>query len=88
MRITKHFEDRLKERFNYTVDGLLSDLKNKKVGGVYKIYKYGESKIYNDYPHLSYKLREEGDKLIVSEPLNMVIVWKDFSLCTCFPIMG
>ncbi|MCX2718915.1 hypothetical protein [Lentiprolixibacter aurantiacus] len=88
MRITNHFKKRLKERFNLTVEELMNDLKNKKISGVFKIYKYGDPEIIDEYPHLYYKLREEGDKLIVSEPLNMVIVWKDFSLCSCYPIIG
>ena len=88
MKITNHFRQRLKERFDLKFRRFVKLCKEPSIKTNFTIYKYGQSRIEFDYPHLSQKIKEEGDKVLVIKPLNMVIIWKESKWVTCFPIKG
>jgi len=77
--VKDHFVKRLKERFGYSIETLLMDLKE------FEIVK-NTSEFLNDYPFLKEKYRSSDTELIISERLNMVIVSVNKSLITCYQL--
>jgi hypothetical protein len=84
MKITEHFEMRLKERFGYNLETLWNDVENYK-DEIVRISKNSEKLEW--YPQISNSLEKHPNSLfILIERINLCMISDNQTLITCYNI--